>query len=101
MTSGLLVPSGDGTIVKLRVSPNARSTALQGSYADAALKLRVAAPPVDGKTSAEVGCFVAEATGATPSGVRVVRGFSGRDKTILVDGVSAERAREVFRSRQR
>jgi len=35
------------------------------------------------------------------SRVRVVRGLSGRDKTVFVDGVGAERVREVLRSRQR
>ena len=45
--------------------------------------------------------FVARMTGTAPSRVRVVRGLSGRDKTVFVDGVGAERVREVFRSRQR
>jgi uncharacterized protein YggU (UPF0235/DUF167 family) len=40
-------------------------------------------------------------TDTAASGVRVVRGLSGRDKTVFVDGVGAERVREIFRSRQR
>ena len=100
MTSGLLVPSGDGTIVKLRVSPNAKSTAPQGSYGDAALRLKVAALPADGRANAEVERFVARMTGAAPSMVRIVRGFSGRHKTVFVQGSNAERVREVFRSRR-
>jgi uncharacterized protein YggU (UPF0235/DUF167 family) len=44
---------------------------------------------------------VAERTGAAPSDVRVVRGLSGRDKTVFVDGVGAERVREVLTSRIR
>ena len=73
---------------------------LQGPHGDAALKLRVAAPPVEGKANAEVERFVAERTGgAAPSRVRVVRGFSGRDKTVFVDGVGVGRVREVLRSR--
>jgi len=45
--------------------------------------------------------FVAESTGAVPSRVRVVRGLSGRDKTVFVDGVGVERVREVLRSHPR
>ena len=101
MTRGPVVPRGDGALARLRVSPNAKTAGLHGPYADAALKLRVAAPPVDGRANAEVERFMAERTGAAPSRVRVVRGLSGRDKTVFVDGVGAERVREVLRSRQR
>ena len=82
MTSEPVVPKGDGALVRLRVSPNAKSTGLRG-------------------TCGEAERFVARMTGAAPSGVRVVRGLSGRDKTAFVDGVGAERVREVFHSRQR
>ena len=101
MTSKPVVPKDSGALVKLRVSPNAKSTGLQGPYGEAALKLKVAAPPVDGRANAEVERFVARMTGTAPSSVRVVRGLSGRDKTVFVDGVGAERVREVFHSRQR
>jgi hypothetical protein len=74
---------------------------LQGPHGEAALKLKVAAPPADDKAKAEVERFVARMTGAAPSRVRVVRGLSGRDKTVFVDGVGAERVRDVFRSRRR
>jgi uncharacterized protein len=101
VTRSPVVTRGDGALVRLRVSPNAKTNTLQGPHGDAALKLRVAAPPVDGRANAEVERFVAERTGAAPSRVRVVRGLSGRDRTFFVDGVGAERVREVLRSRQR
>jgi uncharacterized protein len=101
VTSEPVVPKGGGALVRLRLSPNAKATGLQGPHGDAALKLRVAAPPVDGRANAEVERFVAERTGAAPSRVRVVRGLSGRDKTVFVDGVGVERVREVLRSRPR
>ena len=101
MISEPVVTSGDGALVRLRVSPNAKTTTLHGPHGDAALKLRGAAPPVDGEAKAEVERFVAERTGAAPWRVSVVRGLSGRDKTVLIDGVGAERVRWVLRSRQR
>ncbi len=101
MSSDPVVPKGDGALVRLRVSPSAKTTGLQGLYGEAALKLKVAAPPVDGKANAEVERFVAERTGAAPSHVRVVRGLSGRDKIVFVDGVGVERVREVLISRPR
>ena len=101
MTSEPVVPRGDGALVRLRVSPNAKSTGLHGAYGEAALKLTVDTPPTDGKANAEVERFVAHMADAAPSRVRVVRGLSGRDETVFVDGVGAERVREVFRSRRR
>ena len=101
MTRGPVVPRGDGALARLRVSPNAKTTGLQGPYAATALKLRLAAPPVDGRAIAEVVRFVGERTGATPLRVRVVRGLSGRDKTGFVDGVGVGRVREVLRPRPR
>ena len=74
---------------------------MRGHYGEAVLRPKVAAPPVDGKANAEVERFVARMTGAAPSRVRGVRGLSGRDKTVFVNGVVAERVREVFRSRRR
>ncbi len=100
MTSDPVVPKGDGALVRLRVSPNARSTGLQGLHGEV-LKLGVAAPPVDGEANAEVERFLVEKTGASPSRVRVVRGLSGRDKTVFVDGVRAEKVREVLAPRSR
>jgi uncharacterized protein YggU (UPF0235/DUF167 family) len=45
--------------------------------------------------------FLTERTGAAPSKARIVRGPFRREKTVFVDGVGAERVREVFRSRGR
>jgi uncharacterized protein len=101
VTSDPIVPKGDGALVRLRVSPGAKSTGLQGLHGDAAPRLKVAAPPVGGKANAEVERFLAQKTGAPSSRVRVVRGLSGRDKTVFVDGVRAERVREVLAPRSR
>ena len=99
MTSDRVVPGDGGALVRPSVSPNAKGTWLGGPYGDAALKLRVAAPPVGGKAIAEVERFVAEKVGVEFSRVRVVRGLSGRDKTVFVDGIDAARVRRVLLSR--
>lgn len=99
MSNGFVVQKDGGVLVRLRVSPGAKSTEFQGAYGDEALKLRVAAPPVGGKANAEVERFLAGLVGAAPSEARVVRGASARDKTVFVGGVSAARAREAISSR--
>jgi hypothetical protein len=86
----------DGARIKLRVSPGARSTCIAGAYGEDSIKLRVAAPPVEGKANAEAERYVAELLGVTASDVSVVRGPAGRNKTVLVRGVEAEEVREIL-----
>ena len=99
MGRDFVVPKGVGVLVRLRVSPGARSNGLGGAYSGVALKVRVAAPPVGGTANAEVERFVAGPVGAASSGARVVvRGLSARDKAAFVDGVDAAGARETVSS---
>ena len=98
MSKGPLLATSDGVLLNLRVSPGARRTAVEGPYGEDALKLRVAAPPVDGKANAEVERFLAGLVGARRSDVTLVRGASGRDKVALVKSVGEARVREALSS---
>ena len=81
--------------MNLRVSPGAKRTSIEGPYG-AALKLKVAAPPVDGKANAEAERFLAKVLGVPRSEVAVVRGASGRDKSVLVRGAAEGELREAL-----
>ncbi len=83
----------DGVSVRLRVSPGARKSCVVGYYGETALRIKVAAPPVDGRANAEVEGFLAEVLGVARSRVSVVKGASSRDKVIFVEGLSDEQAR--------
>ncbi len=96
MSRGFLVPTKDGVLIKLRVSPGAKRSSIEGAYSEDALKLRVAAPPVDGKANAEAERFLAKILGLPLSEVAVVRGASGRDKTVLVRGAAAGEVTDVL-----
>lgn len=90
VAAGFVRPSKDGALVKLRVSPGAKSTALKGLYGECAVKISVAAPPVDGRANTEIVRFLAGLLGVSRSAVEVVSGASGRDKTVLVRGATGE-----------
>ncbi|MDR0577794.1 MAG: DUF167 domain-containing protein [Candidatus Accumulibacter sp.] len=67
----------------LHVQPGARKTEIAGIHGDA-LKIRLAAPPVDGKANAALIEFVAERLGAPKSAVRLVGGQTSRRKTLEI-----------------
>ncbi len=98
MSRGFLIPDRGGVLIKLRVSPGAKRSSIEGAYGEEALKLRVAAPPVEGKANAEAERFLAKVLGRPRSQVIVVRGASGRDKTVLVHGAAAEEVRGILSS---
>jgi uncharacterized protein len=99
VSKSFVVSARDGAILNLRVSPGARQTSIEGAYGEDALRLRVAAPPVEGKANAEAERYVAELLGVATSDVSVVRGASSRNKTILVRGATPEEVRERLSGR--
>ena len=69
------------------VQPRASRTEVTGLHGDA-IKLRVAAPPVDGEANLEVRRFLAKLLGIPLSSVTIIQGETGRRKTVEVEGVA-------------
>ena len=99
MSKGFITAAEEGILLNLRVSPGAKRFAIEGPYGDHAMKLKVAAPPVDGKANAEVSRFLAALLDVPPSDVTVIRGASSRDKKVLVRGIEEATAREALAAR--
>jgi uncharacterized protein (TIGR00251 family) len=78
--------------VVVHVQPRARRTEVVGPHGDA-VKVRLAAPPVDGAANAELARFVAERLGVARASVRVVAGAAARRKVVEVDGVDGAAVR--------
>ena len=74
----------DAPRLAVSVSPNARRTQIDGLH-DGALRVRLAAPPVDGKANAELMRFMADAFGVPVRNVDLVRGESSRQKVVRID----------------
>lgn len=75
--------------VTVHVQPRARRTELAGRHGDA-VKIRLAAPPVDNAANDELVRFVAEVLGVPRAAVRVVRGQTARRKVVAVAGVTQD-----------
>ena len=67
----------------LHVQPGAGRSEFAGMHGDA-LKLRLAAPPIEGKANAELIRFLAEAFGVPQRNVLLLRGETSRAKMVRV-----------------
>lgn len=79
----------------VHVVPRARRTETAGVHGDA-IRVRLAAPPVDGAANAELVRFVAQRLGVARGAVRIAGGARGRRKTLEITGVTPERARRAL-----
>ena len=80
-------------MLKLRIVPNAKRSEVAGEHGGA-LKVRLAAPPVDGKANAELLRFLAEAFGVPLRSVTLLRGAASRSKRVRVEAPSRRPDRE-------
>lgn len=84
--SDWLRATGNGRYtLTLHIQPDARKTEIAGRHGDA-LKIRLAAPPVDGKANEALIKFVAETLGLPKSAVCLKSGQASRRKVLEVSG---------------
>jgi uncharacterized protein len=81
--------------ITVRVQPRARREEIAGER-DGALVVRVTAPPVEGRANDAVRKLLAKRLGIAPGRVSVVRGASGRDKLVEIDGMEPEAIRRAL-----
>lgn len=80
----------DGRITfDVRVVPRASKTAVAGEH-DGALKVRVAAPPVEGAANEELVRFLARELGVATRSVEIVAGHTSKSKRVRVTGACVE-----------
>jgi len=84
--------TGEGVRLTLHIQPRASRTEVAGVHGDA-LKIRLAAPPVDGAANDALVAFLAERLGVARAAIALVSGATGRRKVLLVTGAGAEAVR--------
>lgn len=82
-----------GVRLAVRVVPRAARNGVDGIVRDAEgrplLKLRLAAPPVDGAGNAALIAFLAEELGLRKADIAIRSGETGRTKLLILSGDSA------------
>jgi uncharacterized protein (TIGR00251 family) len=93
-----LVETTDGRLLlHIAAQPNAKKTAVVG-LRGGAVKLKVASPPVDGAANAEIVAFIATTLGLKQKDVTIVRGETGRRKTVeLPAGTNLQNLADLLR----
>jgi uncharacterized protein (TIGR00251 family) len=79
----------------VHVQPRASRTELSGEHGDA-LKIRLAAPPVEGAANDELIRFLAKRLHVSSGAVRIVSGAHGRRKVVEIDGIAAEAIEQML-----
>lgn len=74
------------TTIPVKVVPRAATEAVVG-WLDGSLKVRVTAPPQDGRANAAVEALLATALGLKKSAVRVVGGHAAARKRVAIEGL--------------
>ena len=81
----------------IRVTPRAARDEVVGVREDGAIKIRLKAPPVEGRANQALINFLAKTLGASKSSIEIVSGASSREKRIRVASMPAAQARELLR----
>lgn len=78
----------DDLLLSVRVQPKASRDEIIGPHENA-LKIRITAPPVDGKANTHLIRFLAKTFGVPKSRVEIVSGESGRLKRLRIQAPTA------------
>lgn len=77
-----------GWLLAIHAQPGAKRSEVMGLHGEA-LKIRLAAPPLEGRANAALIAFLAEALGVPRRSVAVIKGLASRKKLVLVSDAGA------------
>jgi uncharacterized protein len=73
--------------LKIHLQPRASRNGIDGVHGDA-LKVKVTAPPLEGRANKAVKKLLAEQLGLSPSEIEIIAGQRSREKLVRVSGLS-------------
>ena len=83
-----------GVAFTIRVIPRARSNEISEVMDDGTLKIRLKAPPVDGKANEALVTFLADFFEVRKSQIEIVAGETGRNKLVSIVDLDPDLARQ-------
>ena len=91
MNSLIVQDTKDGAILTVYVQPNVSTTECVGIHGDA-LKIRVAAPPVDGAANEELLRVLVKLFNVPRAAIDLISGATNKNKVVRVRGISLDEA---------
>ena len=76
---------GDVIVLALHVQPGAKRNGVMGLHGDA-LKIRLAAPPIEGRANEALLRYLAELFAVPQRNIEILRGSQSRHKMVKVSG---------------
>ena len=74
-------------ILKVRLIPRAKKNEISEFLPDGTIKIRLTAPPVEGKANKSLKKFLSSILGIPRSDIEIISGLKGRNKIIRVIGM--------------
>jgi len=75
-------------ILKIYLQPKSSKNEIIGPYRDG-IKIKLTAPPVEGKANEALVRFLARELGISPSCIEIIKGHHSREKTLRISGTFA------------
>ncbi|MBI4673875.1 MAG: YggU family protein [Chloroflexi bacterium] len=89
--------SRDGITFSVKVIPRAKRDEIVGVEGEA-VKIRLNAPPVEGRANEALIKFLAQVLGVARAQVEIVRGDTSRRKVVRVRGVGLAKIKELLKA---
>ena len=78
-----IIQNKDDASISLKIQPGAKKSEIV-EINDSFVKIKIKAPPVDGKANSELIRFLSKLLNVSKSSIKIIRGEFGREKTVLV-----------------
>ena len=86
-------PAKEGIILEVHLQPRAKKDEIVGIHAGA-LKIKLKAPPVDGKANQALIAFLASCLRLPKERLKILSGHTSRRKRVYIKGLQAEEAQK-------
>jgi uncharacterized protein (TIGR00251 family) len=85
-----------GAALAIRITPRASHNEIIDVLSDGTVKIRLTAPPVEGKANSALIEFLADLLEVPRSRIEIIAGTTGRDKLVSVLDMDAETVHEII-----
>jgi uncharacterized protein (TIGR00251 family) len=88
------------TTLTIQVQPRAKRSEVLG-FVDGILRLKVSAPPIEGKANKEVVSFLGDVLDIAKSNIDIERGHTSKTKVIAISGLNRDQIYERLEAARR